>query len=264
MTDQLFGTGFRPDRGPDLIGRARSAARRKEVLARLSALSDERIIGAPRKRNQGGSSACLPFAIVQAVHLWRAARGLPDPVLSEWFLYYYTRRRRSRRVVDEGSSPSYAVKAAEKHGICELEDWKKDVPGFGINELPNDVAHFEAQCCLVELVPIYARGREISDRIADSIERDQPCIVALPTDRGLQRLTQTEPIGPPTGDTSGLRHAMCAYGQRLRSDTRRDILFSNSWRADWAGDGSAWFSPDYLELANWVAFVRSVREVSLG
>jgi hypothetical protein len=260
-----YGTGFIPDRGPDLLGRARSAARRKEVLARLSSLPDEEILAPWRKAAQGGYQACLPFGVRQAVHAWRAHRNLPDPDLSAWFGYYYGRRRRNiliKAVRDEGTSPRAMVVAAEKHGFCLAEDWGPKHPGWGINAQPSDVAHFQAQRCLIELIPIYATGREIADRIADSIHLGQPCIVALPVDSAFQRNTQPPVIGPPTGSTDGLLHAMCVIGHRLRSDGRRDCWTANSWNDDWAQGGCAWLSPDYIEMATWVAFLRSVREVS--
>lgn len=256
-----FGTGFIPDRLPDVLGRAASALRRREVLAGVGSLPDEYEIGQQRYAGQNGFEACVQFGAVQCLHLWRAARGLPDPVHSPWHLYAWTRRMQwwpvPRKLVDEGSSPGVMTRAARTHGIGYFEDWNPRTEGFDINSLPPTLANIEAQRWSLDIPAIWDDGDKLPDRIADSVCKDMPAMIALAIDAGFKRMTQPEVIGPPTGPIVG-NHLVAISGTRKRADGRRDTKIINSWRRDWNSDGTAWLSPDYVAKARWVGYLRNV------
>jgi hypothetical protein len=188
-----------------------------------------------RVLDQDGTGACNAFASVQAIHMLRAAAGLPYVELSAGNLYGRINGGR-----DAGSTLVDAIRELERRGVCraalvgQLEwqpwrwpkNWQEDAIRFRV---------LEAWDC-----PTF-------DHIASAVQ------LGFGVNIGILIGTNFEPgtdgwVPDRKGRAGG--HAMCAVGLERKGDVW-GIKVVNSWGEKWGRKGYAIIPESYFRDVVW-------------
>ncbi len=176
----------------------------------------------PEILDQDGQGACNAFASIQALHVLRAAVGLPFVKLSPGNLY-----GRINGGYDRGSLLSDAIAELEQHGVCtaalvpELDwrpsrwpaAWKDDAKRFRI---------LEAWDC-----PTF-------DHLASAIQLGFPVNLGVLVGNNFKPGTDG---WIPDYRGGGGGHAMCGVGLMRHASGDWGIKVANSWGREWGANG---------------------------
>ena len=209
-----------------------------------------------RIENQHGNS-CLGFSRSQCVWLWQVLRGMlpqfpPDPYRAYWYA-----RAMHHDTNDNGTYTGSIWTAGEDFGDIAFQQTRS--PIRELTEPPPANEDARAVDVKVKARPIFATGKDLIDRICDSLALFQPVQLSLKVDQSFLADSGPSLVDTPTNPMV-LGHAVAVVGCResLTPGKWPELLIANSWGLGWRNNGCVWITGEYAAQAYGVWYVESV------
>lgn len=197
-------------------------------------------------KNQLDQGACLAFSLVSVFEYFMKSNLLPNPDLSEQFLYYNARKRAGNENDDCGSCVYYSIESLQKDGICKEDNWKYDTHRFA--EKPSDDAYLDAKTRFVRKALSVERN---VDAVRSALKEGFPVVISanifdsfISGIKGFVPSPTTDEISEMLNSNNPHAHAMVICGY---SDEDKLFKVRNSWGIEFGDKGYCYMPYSYIE-----------------
>jgi hypothetical protein len=192
-------------------------------------------------QDQGRTGTCVAQSYKMGVQLRESIKGLPFDEASAYFLYVLAQLQYKKKLSDDGLYPRYAMKAAQKYGICSTQIFKDSRLNF--LRMPKLTAVMNAQPRrLGRYESIPSNSSETGEAIRVAISRGLPVLGGFQVGEEWFTAKPGQVLEQPTKSVGG--HMITILGQGSVAGTYE---FVNSWGESWADRGFGLLSADYVE-----------------
>lgn len=213
-------------------------------------------------KNQSTIGSCLSFSLVSVFEYFLKQNNLPNPDLSELFLYYNSRKRDGKENEDSGSCIKCAVESLQQDGLCAENVWGYNVDNFNIT--PSEEAYNDAKKRYVR------KALNVSCKISDiksALTEGFPVIISVNifdsfanTRSGFVSLPSKEELEESKDEYNGHAMVVCGY-----SDDQKVLKVRNSWGEDFGDKGYCYLPYSYIEnpeLCHYAAIITEIEFVN--
>lgn len=191
-------------------------------------------------RDQAGTSACVAFARLRAIHMAAFGRGSVLPYPSELAAYAGYRMQAGQRgdeLIDSGSYPAAAAQYERDRGLVAENAWPW-MPSI-VNCEPDWATEAETidHALTGEYEP--SDGPSRNAELATAIRQGHNPVIAVRADKAFFETDGFHEIPPDDG--TGSWHAIPLVGFARVGD-RFSFITTNSWGIGWGNLGFAWLS----------------------
>ena len=191
--------------------------------------------------DQGGSSACVAFAVAAGFDIRARMQGLAIPRIAKRAIYTLAR---PWPLLDIGCRPRDAMKAVSKHGL--VAESRVPFSVDRVNEpMPWDVFRAGHGSRNAKYWRITETGNARVERVRQAVSAGFPVAFATPVDAAVDYYRAGDVIGPVRGPDRG-GHMMLIVGYRV---TDGAFLVRNSWETDFGDGGYCWVSAERIASA---------------
>lgn len=189
----------------------------------------------PPIQNQGQRQSCTGHALAWMLTQTLCSRGMPCPILSPSFPWFYARAALGQQAEDTGCNLRIVFEVAHKRGVPPVERWEQRVP---YDREPDSLANSYAQALRI---PRYERCDDLREmQHAIAIER-QSVVVGTTIFERWAGCTGRLDYDPRERSLGG--HAFVLVGY---DDMRQSFRIANSWGETWGDGGYAWLPYEHL------------------
>lgn len=173
----------------------------------------------PPVYSQGGLNSCTAQAVAVCVHLHETPSRL--------FIWYNTREKDRRQLVNSGTTIRGAVHSLVKQGACLETLWPYKADMF--DDKPTDECYTQALLMRAEL---YARVGKTMAQIEGALRARLPVVFGIPITESFSKTGRDGIVPGPSGKPLG-GHAMAIVG----IDASKRFIVRNSWGEAWGDKG---------------------------
>lgn len=187
----------------------------------------------PSIRDQEARPLCLVFS---SSDLNSNTHGLTEP-LSVEYLAYYSYQAIGSSNFDSGLPVHAVVSALQQYGQPLESDFPYSPSNYKPSQPSGEYSNLK-----------YASGNEVlvsPDEIISSLESNKPIVIGVQLSSSFFEPQPPFIFDQESGEFGG--HAITIVGYGITKDEDPVFLIRNSWGADWADQGHAWLTSNFIQ-----------------